>query len=364
MAFTPFDQAAMRRALDLAGRGRGFVEPNPLVGAVVAAGETLVGEGWHERFGGPHAEVMALAAAGPRARGATLYVTLEPCCHHGKTPPCTDAILAAGIARVVVAAGDPFPAVAGRGVAALRDAGLRVETGLLTAEAERLTAAFRTLVTRGRPWVIAKWAMSLDGRLAAGPGQDRWISSAESRGLVHELRSHVDAIAIGIGTAVADDPLLTVRPTPGAAIGPRRPLRIVLDSHATLAPESNLVRTARDVPVLVAVGPEAPASRTTALEAAGCELWRSTATDRRSRTEALLAELGRRRLTTLLVEGGPTVLAGMFAADQVDEAWVFVAPRILGGCQEAVEPLAEPPRLRIEDVSFPGGDVLVRGTVR
>jgi diaminohydroxyphosphoribosylaminopyrimidine deaminase/5-amino-6-(5-phosphoribosylamino)uracil reductase len=368
MAFTPFDQAAMRRALDLAGRGRGFVEPNPLVGAVVAAGEVIVGDGWHERFGGPHAEVVALAAAGPRARGATLYVTLEPCCHHGKTPPCTDAILAAGIARVVVAAGDPFPAVAGRGIAALRAAGLVVETGLLAAEAERITAAFRTLVMRGRPWVIAKWAMSLDGRLAAGPGQDRWISSAESRGLVHELRSRVDAIAVGIGTAIADDPLLTVRPAPApapaAAVGPRRPLRIVLDAQATLPLESNLVRTARDVPVLVAVGPEAPTTRTTALEAAGCEVWRGVAVDRRSRTAALLAELGRRRLTTLLVEGGSTVLAGMFAADQVDEAWVFVAPRILGGSKVAVEPLSEPPRLQIEDVSFPGGDVLVRGTVR
>lgn len=364
MAFTPFDEAAMRRALDLAARGRGFVEPNPPVGAVVAVGDEIVGEGWHDRFGGPHAEVVALSAAGPRARRATLYVTLEPCCHHGKTPPCTAAILAAGIGRVVVAAGDPFPAVAGRGIAALRAAGVEVETGLLAPAAERLTAAFRTLVTQGRPWVIAKWAMSLDGRLAANPGQDRWISSPESRGLVHELRSRVDAIAVGIGTAVADDPLLTVRVAPGTAAGPRRPLRIVLDSRATLPAESNLVRTAREVPVLVAVGPDAPADRIRSLEAAGCEVWRSVAAERRSRTEALLAELGRRRLTTLLVEGGPTVLAGMVAADQVDEAWVFVAPRILGGNAVTVEPLSEVRRLRIEEVSLPGGDVLVRGTLR
>lgn len=364
MAFTPFDEAAMRRALDLAARGHGFVEPNPPVGAVVAVGDEIVGEGWHERFGGPHAEVVALSAAGPRARGATLYVTLEPCCHHGKTPPCTEAILAAGISRVVVAAGDPFAAVAGRGLDALRAAGLQVETGLLDTAAERLTAAFRTLVTRGRPWVIAKWAMSLDGRLAANPGQDRWISSPESRRLVHALRSRVDAIAVGIGTAVADDPLLTVRVDPGTAAGPRRPLRIVLDPRATLPVESNLVRTAREVPVLVAVGPDAPAERMRSLEAAGCEVWRGVAADRGSRTAALLAELGSRRLTTLLVEGGATVLAGMIAADQVDEAWVFVAPRILGGPAVAVEPPAADRRLRIEEVTFPGGDVLVRGTLR
>ncbi|MFM7244829.1 MAG: RibD family protein [Planctomycetaceae bacterium] len=206
--------------------------------------------------------------------------------------------------------------------------------------------------------------MSLDGRLAANPGQDRWISSPESRGLVHELRSRVDAIAVGIGTALADDPLLTVRVDPGAAVGPRTPLRIVLDAHARLPLTARLVRTARDVPVLVAVGPDAPADRVGPLEAAGCEVWRGSAASHRGRTDELLAELGRRRLTTLVVEGGPKVLAAMFAADQVDEAWVFVAPRILGGAATAAEPLPEVPRLRIEEVSFPGGDVLMRGTLR
>ena len=227
MSFTAFDQAAMRRAVELAARGRGAVEPNPQVGAVVATadgGGRIIGEGWHDRFGGPHAEVVALEAAGERARGATLYVTLEPCCHHGKTPPCTAAILAAGITRVVVAAGDPFPAVAGRGLDALRQGGVLVEIGLLGPEATRLTAPFRKLVTAGKPWVLAKWAMSLDGRIAAAAGQDRWISSLQSRALVHDLRSRIDAIAIGIGTALADDPLLTVRPEPGTSPGPRRPL--------------------------------------------------------------------------------------------------------------------------------------------
>jgi len=364
MAFSSFDDGAMRRALELAARGRGAVEPNPPVGAVVASGGTVIGEGWHGRFGGPHAEVEALRAAGAAARGGTLYVTLEPCCHHGKTPPCTDAIREAGIARVVVAAGDPFPEVAGRGVAALRAAGITVEVGLRAPEAERLTAPFRTLVTQARPWVTAKWAMSLDGRLATAAGQGRWISSAESRALVHDLRSRIDAIAVGIGTALADDPLLTARPDDAATAGPRRPLRIVLDGRARLPLTSNLVRTAREVPLLVATGPEAPADRIAALEAAGCEVWRGTAGDPTARTAALLAELGRRRATHLLVEGGTTLLAGMFAAGQVDEVWAFVAPLIVGGATVGLPPLPTGLRLAVEDVSFPGGDVLVRGTVR
>jgi diaminohydroxyphosphoribosylaminopyrimidine deaminase/5-amino-6-(5-phosphoribosylamino)uracil reductase len=364
MAQRPFDEAAMRRALELAARGRGFVEPNPQVGAVVVRDGEIVGEGWHEQFGGPHAEVVALHAAGTKARGATLFVTLEPCCHHGKTPPCTDAIRRAGVARVVVATGDPFPAVAGRGIETLRAAGLDVETGLLAAEAERLTAPFRTLVSRGRPWVIAKWAMSLDGRLAAAPGQDRWISSGASRALVHDLRSRVDAIAVGIATALADDPLLTARPVEGSAAGPRQPLRIVLDGQAQLPLTSKLVQTARQLPVLVAVGPQAPGDRLVALEAAGCEIWQGDGADHAARTAALLTELGRRRLTNLLVEGGPTLLAGMFAADQIDEAWVFVAPLILGGGSAGGSPsLPDVPRLAVEDVSFPGGDVLIRGTI-
>lgn len=369
MTVTAFDEAAMRRALELAARGRGFVEPNPQVGAVVAASESggrIVGEGWHGEFGGPHAEVLALAAAGERARGATLYVTLEPCCHHGKTPPCTDAILAAGIARVVVAAGDPYAEVAGRGVDTLRRGGVVVETGLLAKEATRLTAPFRTLVTAGRPWVIAKWAMSLDGRLATPPGQDRWISSAESRALVHDLRSRIDAVAVGIGTALADDPALTARPAAGSAAGPRQPLRIVLDGRGRLPLDSQLVRTAHDCPVLVAVGPAAAADPLAALEAAGCEVWRHDAPDPTTRAAALLRELGSRRLTNLMVEGGATVLGSWFAAGLVDEAWAFVAPRIVGGPDggdAALPPLAPSLPVAVEEVSHPGGDVLVRGLV-
>jgi diaminohydroxyphosphoribosylaminopyrimidine deaminase / 5-amino-6-(5-phosphoribosylamino)uracil reductase len=304
-----FDEQLMRRALALARRGEGHVEPNPMVGAVIAAasgngaGDSIVTEGWHAAYGGPHAEVAALVAAGNAARGGTLAVTLEPCCHHGKTPPCTAAIIAAGITRVVVGTRDPFPSVNGGGIDALRRAGIDVRVGVCEAEARRLIAPFRTLVEQQRPWLIAKWAMSLDGRVATAGGASRWISSEASREIVHQLRGRMDGILCGIGTALADDPLLTARPA-----GPRQPLRIVLDSTARLPLESRLVRTARDVPVLVATGPTVPADRLRALEAAGCEVWQCLAVNPRERLESLLAELGSRRLTNVLVEGGPTVL--------------------------------------------------------
>ncbi len=350
----------MRRAVELARGGEGRVEPNPMVGAVVAtpAGE-VIAEGWHDRFGGPHAEAEALARAGTAARGATLYVTLEPCCHHGKTPPCTAAIIAAGIARVVVAAGDPFPAVAGGGIAALAAAGIPVELGLLESEARRLTAPFRTLVTEGRPWVIAKWATSLDGRLAAPAGGDRWISSPESLALVHELRGRVDGVLVGLGTALADDPLLTARPE-----GPRRATRVVLDSEARLPLASKLVRSARDRPVLVAVGPDADPGRIAALQAAGCEAWRGTESDPHARLASLLAELGRRRFTNLLVEGGAAVFGSLFAGGLVDEIHAFTAAKILGGPGDSLPRLPDPPPLHVEELLHPGGDILIRGLVR
>jgi diaminohydroxyphosphoribosylaminopyrimidine deaminase/5-amino-6-(5-phosphoribosylamino)uracil reductase len=369
---TGFDEQLMRRALELAARGEGLVEPNPMVGAVVAAAPggdgagRIIAEGWHAAFGGPHAEVAALTAAGAAARGGTLAVTLEPCCHHGKTPPCTDAIIAAGIARVLVACRDPFPAVDGGGIAALRQAGIEVQTGLCEAECRRLTAPFRTLVERKRPWLIAKWAMSLDGRVATAAGASRWISSEASRALVHGLRGRMDGILCGIGTALADDPLLTARPA-----GPRQPLRIVLDGSARLPLESRLVRTAREVPLLVATGPTAPADRLRHLEAAGCEVWQGRDERPQQRLESLLVELGSRRLTNVLVEGGPTVLGSLADAQTIDEVWAFIAPTIIGG-EAAPAPvggagislLAAAASIAIEHVSRPGGDLLVRGVVR
>lgn len=379
-----FDMRAMRRALELARRGEGHVEPNPMVGAVImspaaaatgggtaggAAGRTggqIIAEGWHAAYGGPHAEVAALAAAGEAARGGTLAVTLEPCCHHGKTPPCTAAIIAAGITRVIVATRDPFPTVNGGGIDALRRAGIAVETGICGPEARRLIAPFLMLVEHQRPWLIAKWAMSLDGRVATAGRESRWISSEESRGIVHQLRGRMDGILCGIGTAVADDPLLTARPA-----GPRQAVRIVLDSSARLPLESRLVRTAREVPLLVATGPSAPVDRLRALEAAGCEVWQATAPLPHEQLRQLLVELGSRRLTNVLVEGGPTVLGSLADARAIDEVWAFIAPMIIGGTAApspvagtGFGPLASAAMIDIEQTSHPGGDLFVRGIVR
>jgi diaminohydroxyphosphoribosylaminopyrimidine deaminase/5-amino-6-(5-phosphoribosylamino)uracil reductase len=324
---TDADETWMRRALELAERGRGAVEPNPLVGAVVVRDGQVAGEGWHQRFGGPHAEVVALAEAGPAARGSTLYVTLEPCCHHGKTPPCTDAVLRAGITRVVVAMPDPFPAVAGKGVEQLRQAGVPVEVGIEEAAARRLNAPYLTLLSQGRPYIHLKWAMTLDGKIATRTGNSKWISGPASRGLVHQLRGRMDAIVIGIGTALADDPQLTARPP-----GPRTAVRVVLDSQGRLPVDSQLVRTARAVPTLVACT-EMPAIREEELRAHGCEVLHLPAEEDTGRPQvaALLAEMGRRRWTNVLIEGGSVVLGSFLDAGAVEEVHVFIAPRLAGG---------------------------------
>src|SRR5687768_16016216 len=293
----------MSRALALALRGEGHVEPNPMVGCVLVRDGQIVGEGFHERFGGPHAEVNALAAAGDQSRGATAYVTLEPCCHHGKTPPCTRALLAAGVKRVVVAVEDPFPQVRGSGIKELREAGIKCEVGVQAEEAEWVLAPYRKLIAIGRPWVIAKWAMTLDGKLATRSGDSKWISGEASRQLVHELRGRVDAIVVGRGTAEQDDPLLTARPT-----GPRVATRIVLDRRATLASSSKLVQTTGDAPVLVVVGQAASEEDQARLRAAGCEV---VLLGPHESLDELLCELGKRRMTNVLVEGGATVLGAL-----------------------------------------------------
>jgi diaminohydroxyphosphoribosylaminopyrimidine deaminase/5-amino-6-(5-phosphoribosylamino)uracil reductase len=323
---TTDDSRWMARALELAARGRGYVEPNPLVGAVVVQGGRAVGEGWHRRYGEAHAEVNALAEAGAAARGGTLYVTLEPCCHHGKTPPCTDAVLRAGVARVVAAMTDPFPQVAGRGGEVLRAAGVAYEAGVGAAEARRLNAPYLTLLARGRPYVHAKWAMTLDGKIATRTGNSKWISGPASRRHVHELRGRMDAILVGIGTALADDPLLTARPP-----GPRIAARIVLDSRARLPPEGQLVRTVAEAPVLVATAAGRADERAGRLKELGCEVLALPANGDRPSVSALLQELGRRRLTNLLVEGGAEVLGSFLDADLIDEVHAFVAPCLVGG---------------------------------
>jgi diaminohydroxyphosphoribosylaminopyrimidine deaminase/5-amino-6-(5-phosphoribosylamino)uracil reductase len=353
----------MRRALELAERGRGHVEPNPLVGAVVVRDGQCVGEGWHERYGQAHAEVNALNAAGERARGASLYVTLEPCCHHGKTPPCTDAILKAGITRVVAAMADPFPQVSGKGAERLRAAGVKVEIGLGEEQARRLNAPYLHLLATGRPYVTAKWAMTLDGKIATAAGDSKWISNEHSRRRVHELRGRMDGIVVGIGTALADDPLLTARPP-----GPRTPVRIVLDSRGRLPVASQLARTARDVPTLVVTAQGLPEEMAGPLREAGCEVLALPAERGRPRLEALLDELGRRRLTNLLVEGGSEVLGSFLDAGAVQEVYVFIAPLLAGGA-EARTPVGGAGARAVADALRLGewqaerveGDLLIRG---
>jgi diaminohydroxyphosphoribosylaminopyrimidine deaminase / 5-amino-6-(5-phosphoribosylamino)uracil reductase len=364
-AMSAVEETWMRRALELAERGRGYVEPNPLVGAVVVRDGQLVGEGWHERYGQAHAEVNALAAAGAAARGATLYVTLEPCCHHGKTPPCTDAVLRAGIGRVVAAMLDPFPQVAGQGAALLRAAGIPVDCGVLESEARQFNVPYLTLLGEGRPYVLAKWAMTLDGKIATRTGDSKWISNDDSRRRVHEIRGRVDAILVGIGTALADDPQLTARPP-----GPRMATRIVLDSHCRLPLTAQLVTTARTVPTLIATTQAAPPEAIAALAARGCVVLHLPTVDGMPDVRALLAELGRRRLTNLLVEGGGGVLGSFLDAKLLDEVHVFLAPRLVGGAAGrmpvggvGVETIAQALTLTDWTVEKCASDLYLRGRI-
>jgi len=328
MTFSEADRLHMQRALELSKQGEGHVEPNPMVGCVIAENEHVLAEGWHQHFGGPHAEVEALRRATDDVSGKTMYVTLEPCCHQGKTPPCCDQILAAGIQRVVIARYDPFPQVAGQGIDQLKSAGLQVEVGLLAEEAADVLAPFEKLISIGHPWVIAKWAMTLDGRIASRTGTSQWISGEASRAMVHALRGRCDAILVGRGTVEHDDPLLTARPP-----GTRTALRIVMDSLASLDLDSQLVRTAESVPVCVAVGPHAPQDNCFRLQDAGCEVLRLAGESHEARLSQLMEELGQRRMTNLMVEGGGHLIGSLFDQDFIDEVHVFVAPKLVGGAQ-------------------------------
>jgi diaminohydroxyphosphoribosylaminopyrimidine deaminase / 5-amino-6-(5-phosphoribosylamino)uracil reductase len=319
----------MRRALELAERGRGLTSPNPMVGAVVVmpAGE-VVGEGFHARAGAPHAEVEALRAAGARARGATLYVTLEPCAHQGRTPPCAPAVIEAGVVRVVVAVTDPNPLVSGRGVAELRGAGVEVVTGVAAAEAERQNRAFLTAMRERRPHVTLKAGMTLDGKIADLHGASRWITGESARQHAHRLRSESDAIVVGIGTVLRDDPELTVRL---AQPWPREPLRVVLDTGARTPPGARLIRAGRPTCAVIAVGSEAPHTRVKALADAGATIVVCRTRDGRVDLGALLTELFAREVRAVLVEGGGEVHGAFLDAGLVDRVAMFAAPLLIGG---------------------------------
>jgi diaminohydroxyphosphoribosylaminopyrimidine deaminase/5-amino-6-(5-phosphoribosylamino)uracil reductase len=359
------DVELMRRALELAERGRGYVEPNPLVGAVVAHGDRIVGEGWHQRYGQAHAEVHALAAASDAARGATLYVTLEPCCHFGKTPPCTDAIIRAGIRRVVACMRDPFPQVAGQGMERLIAAGIEVTVGLEEACALELNGPYFKLLRTGQPYVIAKWAMSLDGKIATRTGDSRWISGETSRQRAHELRGRMDAILVGIGTVLADDPLLTARPP-----GPRTPVRVIFDSQLRMPLTSRLVQTARETKLIIFHSDAASSETCRLLEERGCECVGIPLQGERLNVQSVLQELGRRRLTNVLVEGGATVLGSFLDARAIDEVYVFTSPMLIGGHAapspfggQGVAHIAEALVLAGPTVEVVGADWLLRGRV-
>lgn len=322
------DDVWMHHALRLAALGRGHVEPNPMVGCVIVRDGVAIGEGYHRRFGGPHAEVDALASLGDPllARGATVYVTLEPCCHTGKTPPCSDALIAAGVGRVVVAIQDPFPRVNGGGLARLRAANIQTDVGVCEPEAAQLCAAYFKRLRTGRPWVIAKWAMTLDGRIATVSGESQWISGEVSRGEVHRLRGIVDAVIVGGGTAAADDPALTARPP-----GPRTATRVVVAGKRLPSLGSRLFASLDAAPLLIVVPHEADAEDVARLRDAGAEVLQCQSTDAVETVGQLLDDLGSRQMTNLLVEGGGGLLGSFLSAGQIDEVHVYIAPKLFGG---------------------------------
>lgn len=357
----------MARALELAERGRATVRPNPLVGCVLVRGGEIIGEGWHARAGEPHAEVHALRAAGD-ARGATAYVTLEPCAHFGRTPPCTDALIAAGVRRVVVAALDPDPRVDGRGVRALRAAGLEVVTGVLTGEAERQNAVFRTPHLKGRPWVLYKTAMTLDGKIATRTGKSRWITGEASRARVQRWRGELDAIAVGVNTVILDDPLLTSR-EPGA----RSPRKIVFDSVARTPPNARLFEpdpSDKPAQVAVFVTEKAPGTRLEALRARGAEVVCLPQLRGRTDVWGALQALKEQGVQSLLLEGGGTLAWSFFELQAVDEVAVFIGPKLLGGGGSSplgglgVTEMAHALTLDELTTETIEGDLLVRGRVR
>jgi diaminohydroxyphosphoribosylaminopyrimidine deaminase / 5-amino-6-(5-phosphoribosylamino)uracil reductase len=318
------DQAHLQRALELAEGGRGRVSPNPLVGAVLARDDRVIGEGFHAELGDLHAERAALADCRERGEdpaGATMYVTLEPCAHQGRQPPCVEAILEAGIGRVVIASDDPSEKAAGRGPGILRDGGVEVAfaTGAEGGAARRLNQPFRKHARTGLPLVVLKTAMSLDGQTTTAPGDSPWISGPESRDLVHRWRAESDAIAVGIGTALADDPLLTAR-----IDNARQPLRVVFDSQARLPLDSHLLKTLDQASVLVVAAPDARSDRVSALKDAGAEVLLTNG------LEPALRELGARSITSLFLEGGKTLAASFLSEDLIDESRTFIAPMLLG----------------------------------
>ena len=355
----------MERALDLAENGAGRVAPNPMVGCVLVGNGAIVGEGWHAGAGGPHAEIEAIRAAGDKAKGATAYVTLEPCNHHGRTGPCSEALVKAGVVEVVYAIDDPNAQAAG-GAARLREAGIETRSGVCAARARALNRFWLRRLKTGRPYVIAKFAASLDGKIATHAGDSQWITGPASRARAHDLRRQVDGIIVGANTVIADDPALTARREGEET---RRPLRIVLDSTARTSPGAHVYDRAGQGALLAATD-AAPQARLDAFREHGVETLILPKTgDRRADPEDLLALLGERGLNAVMVEGGGESLGAFFDGDLVDEVWAFIAPVIIGGPGKApvsgagAASLEDAFRLRDVETEVLGGDILMRGRV-
>lgn len=357
----------MSEALELARRGAGRTSPNPMVGAVIVKEGSVVGRGWHHKAGTPHAEIHALAEAGARAENATIYVTLEPCCHQGRTGPCTEALIQAGIRRVVVAIADPNPLVAGCGVERLREAGILVEVGVRATEAARLNASFIKWISCKLPFVTLKTGMSLDGKIATRTGNSRWITGEESRLEVHRMRDATDVILTGIGTVLADDPELTTR-LPG---GGKSPLRVVLDRMARTPVTAKLVSDGK-APTLIVVSTAAPLNRVKSLEKQGVEILKvPTGTDERLDIGQVLRQLGQRGLTSVLAETGGTLNAALLFGHYADRVVMFIAPKIIGGMAApgpyggvGSDLLSEAMELEDLQVRVLGEDVMIDGLVK
>jgi diaminohydroxyphosphoribosylaminopyrimidine deaminase/5-amino-6-(5-phosphoribosylamino)uracil reductase len=359
------EKTYMKLALRLAARGEGWVSPNPMVGAVVVKGGQVVGRGYHRRAGLPHAEVEALAAAGEAARGADLYVTLEPCNHQGKTPPCTRAILAAGVRRVIIAALDPNPQVTGGGAEFLAAQGVDLTIGVLETESRRLNEAWIHWVNTGRPWVVAKAACSLDGKIATVGGESQWLTGEAARGLGHRLRHRVDAIVVGVGTVLADNPQLTTRRPRGQG---KDPIRVVLDSRLRLPLTSRLLNLDSPAPTWVATTGQARLDTIKTMEERGAQVLVLPADAGRVSLPALLKELGARQVQSLLVEGGAETLGAFFDQRLVNQFYFFYAPKILGGQKapgmvggQGIVHLREAHIAKNLTVRRVGGDLLVSG---
>ncbi|MFQ6040784.1 MAG: bifunctional diaminohydroxyphosphoribosylaminopyrimidine deaminase/5-amino-6-(5-phosphoribosylamino)uracil reductase RibD [Candidatus Poribacteria bacterium] len=358
----------MRRALELAAQARGRTSPNPMVGAVIVKDGEIVGEGYHHKAGTPHAEIHAINNAGAKAKGAQLYVTLEPCCHHGRTPPCTEAIIQAGISAVVMAMSDPDSRVSGRGKAELEAHGVTVQSNLLEREARKLNEFYIKYVTTGLPFVILKSAMSLDGKIATYTGKSKWITSERSRQKVHELRDAVDAILVGVGTVINDNPSLTTRLMDREG---KDAVRVIVDSKARLPIPSRVLHLDSMAPTLIAVTPKAPEDKISLLQAAGAEvLVVPGRNDGKVSLKALMETLSKREIVSVMIEGGSEINASALREGVVDKVIIFIAPKFIGGRTapglvggRGIEHLSNAIGLRDVQVSKMGEDILLEGYI-